>query len=523
MKRPCVTMFLMLLLPAAVFGQANPELCNVYKDQIGAIQKQPKGKSRDAAISDILKPAQHAGCIAIVIAGNTLQGRFKRAFEAARTDKQEGAGVGAGGGTNLISKGVAAQALSLASEYGALTESTSGQVETVSGSLDGVPGALIRGGLAMYCIDGLPPVVQKGCISKSAINLLKRLSYSVSFDTSRESTTLTGAPASPSSSTGPTTPVTFSPSGREISSIGGRFEIWNQRDTTSADYAKAWMTKLQDKAAGAAQLSAANALLAAFETLFASDFVQSSDYQKWYAQAIGALEDATDVEAAWRTLFAQLVVLAKKTKEAQTAAADFLTALSRYELEQDLLITEAATKSVWSFEYADNRPVGQDSNSTFRMIFDKGIGKKWALTANAAVSVWDNAQSKVSVPVNRLRDAQAGAEIDYKLGKIGSLISAATVSGSYYFQHQDSAILLNVSPAQPLPGITFSDLPSGASSVLADTGTIHIAQLKLTIGTGSNLRVPLAISYSNRSELVPKPSWKAQVGLSYDFDSLFSK
>jgi hypothetical protein len=127
------------------------------------------------------------------------------------------------------------------------------------------------------------------------------------------------------------------------------------------------------------------------------------------------------------------------------------------------------------------------------------------------------------VNISRLRDVRAGAEIDYKLGKLGKLIDAASLNGSYYFQYQNSAILLSVDPSQPLPGITFSGLPSGAASVLANTGSIHIGQLKLVLGTGSSVRVPVAVSYSNRSELVPKPNWRAQIGISYDFDSLFTK
>jgi hypothetical protein len=44
------------------------------------------------------------------------------------------------------------------------------------------------------------------------------------------------------------------------------------------------------------------------------------------------------------------------------------------------------------------------------------------------------------------------------------------------------------------------------------------------LGPGqSSVRFPIAVSYSNRTELITKPEWRGQVGISYDFDSLFTK
>lgn len=67
-------------------------------------------------------------------------------------------------------------------------------------------------------------------------------------------------------------------------------------------------------------------------------------------------------------------------------------------------------------------------------------------------------------------------------------------------------------------------MPANATTVLAKTGNIELVQLKLTVGPkNASLKVPLAISYSNRTELIEKPTWKAQIGVAYNFDTLFSK
>ena len=38
----------------------------------------------------------------------------------------------------------------------------------------------------------------------------------------------------------------------------------------------------------------------------------------------------------------------------------------------------------------------------------------------------------------------------------------------------------------------------------------------------SGVKVPVSVTYSNRTELIDKPTWRAQIGITYDFDSLFA-
>jgi len=71
-------------------------------------------------------------------------------------------------------------------------------------------------------------------------------------------------------------------------------------------------------------------------------------------------------------------------------------------------------------------------------------------------------------------------------------------------------------------GVTFTGLPANATQVYAQKGDIDIAQLKFTYSPGSSsTKIPFGITWSNRTELVTHSLWGAQIGLSYDFDSLF--
>jgi hypothetical protein len=127
-----------------------------------------------------------------------------------------------------------------------------------------------------------------------------------------------------------------------------------------------------------------------------------------------------------------------------------------------------------------------------------------------------------SIPgAGRLRDAQFGFQLDRNLGPLAFLGTSA-VTAAYYFQYQSSPAIINVTPGTPLSGITFVGLPATATEAFAEKGNLHIGQVKLVLGE-SSVRFPIAVSYSNRTELITKPSWRAQVGISYDLDALFSK
>ena len=99
-----------------------------------------------------------------------------------------------------------------------------------------------------------------------------------------------------------------------------------------------------------------------------------------------------------------------------------------------------------------------------------------------------------------------------------------TFSVAYYFQDQTSPAILNVTPSGPVSGVTFAGLSSNATQVFAQKGKISIGQLRISLGSSkSGLRFPIAITGSNRTELITASKLGAQIGISYDFDSLFTK
>jgi predicted porin len=121
-----------------------------------------------------------------------------------------------------------------------------------------------------------------------------------------------------------------------------------------------------------------------------------------------------------------------------------------------------------------------------------------------------------------LRDIQAGAEIDYlfspakNAGTLRQFIGNVTAAAAYSYQDQTSPAILT-GPALS----TFTGLPGSTTTAYAQRGVIHLGQLRLGFGTGTNTSFPIAFTYSNRTELVVHPTWGLQFGVSYNLTSLF--
>ena len=441
--------------------------------------------------------------------------------------QQNGSSSGTGGSTNVTSKGLASKILSVGSEYGALTQSVSGQTTTAQGSFAGVPLVLLGKGVLVDCKTKIFAVTP--CINHRAVDYLTGLSYSVSFETSSNSTTATGT-AVGGNSGGTTQAVNVTANNR---SINGFSVKW------AAIYKKPTGEDLESAHKKVQASSVVDALDSAVNEMENFQIGAGRTYQAWKTQKGDLLNAAVEVdktgyvaEQLWETLgtsFAEALGVSANIDEASAAKSPVLeAALKLGETYNAYLGTEESIGAaivkppVLSFEYDDNRPASQPSNSVIRGIYQA----KWSpltLTVNGALSFYDSDQSGVP-GAGRLRDVQFASEgaHDFNLKTPFSEDAAVTLSGAFYFQYQSSPSILNVTPGNPVAGVTFTGLPSTATKIYAEKGNISLGQLKLTIGSGSSVTVPLSVTYSNRTELVTKPTWKAQIGISYDFDSIFS-
>jgi hypothetical protein len=149
----------------------------------------------------------------------------------------------------------------------------------------------------------------------------------------------------------------------------------------------------------------------------------------------------------------------------------------------------------------------------------------WSLTFNGVADIYNRAPPSSVPSATRLRDIQAGAEIAYlfaptvNASPLRKFMGNMTLAGAYSYQDQTSPAMLT-GPALS----DFTGLPSSTTTAYAPRGVIHLGQIRFGFGTGSstNFTYPVAFTYSNRTELIVHPTWRAQVGITYNFNSLFS-
>jgi hypothetical protein len=442
--------------------------------------------------------------------------------------QQNGTSTGSGNTTSLVSKGTTAQVLSLASEYGAMTEATSGQTVTLSGSLGGIPTALTKNGILSNCGGiNLPGSV---CVSNRTVNDLNRISYSVGFNTSSTSQTVAGTTTS-STSGSTAVPATFTASTNTVSSATAKFVILRGAAATISDTVAA-VNKLTPTSSlsgvPAAQVKTARDLAT---SLWNNDILPAvAAWTDNTAKKIAAAGPNNAVQIWLQQAGALMAAVCPASAAATCESAllkqlgDYAMFVNGYETGVNAYVESLRKTPLLTFEYDLNRPASQPTNSTFRLIGQNVLGG-WTLTFNGAGSIYNSTPFSAIPGSGLMRDFQIAGETSYDFSKMkkSTILGHSTASAAYYFQDQTSPAILNVTPGQPASGVTITGLPSTATQVYAQKGNINIVQGKFTFSPGtSGLTVPVSFTWSNRTELVTNnPLWRGQVGISYNFDSLF--
>jgi hypothetical protein len=460
--------------------------------------------------------------------------------------QQEGSSSGTGGSTSLTAKGLSSKVLSIATEYGALTQSTNQQTTTASGTFAGVPVALAEKGFVSDCYTR---ILKTPCVNNGWLNFLSSVSYSLSFPSGSTSSTTVATPSGPNSGTAQQ--VTTTSSDHSVSQVTVKWiaipakldegSAQKARDAIAANAAlkqlldaQALLTRLigyRPKGADGKRVAVPpmvtylNQQGVALYTASQQDATGQVMITAWEGMADSLMDTLQSIAATDPGVPQPDEILAASTSLASSYSAAVLGE------QQATLTQQMALPPTLSFEYDLNRPTGQPSNSVVRGIYQKTFRPKdpkanplLVLTANGAISWYNSNQSDVP-GAQTLRDVQLAAELGHDFSVNSSVLGQLnfTLSTAGYFQYQNSPAILNVTPGTPVDGVTFVGLPTTATKAFADKGNLGLWQMKVTTGSGTAVKVPLSVTWASRTELITTPTWKAQIGVSYDFDSLFSK
>jgi hypothetical protein len=452
-----------------------------------------EGKTADAA--DALAGAQSAFLDNYAVYVEYMGYRRSLSeIEEKRFDKQVGATASAAGTTSSTTKGTVPALLGFAVENGALLKSTNGSTVT----FQAVPLNVVKALAAHDYIASAPRPVP-GTLS----GILSDVSVSVSFDTSR------GTPAN-----------TFTGNADQVSAYGLRYQILNWRDPRNVRYAKAWEAiRTGPAAALAAKINTLGAALrapAALPPEARPSPTTIAALDEWRTATAKLIENATvdDLETVAAKQAEKFKAIAEQSPVLMEQINDAGRALVDYFLNRNDEIKRVTKSLALAFEYNEIRQPAPDKPdnavpdiSSLKLVFAKGFVDGPEATGNVSVNLFHHRPAGSTV--GNVRDVQASAQLDVPLPEIrniGRMI--VSLSG-----------LVEVLREEPLGQKIVINTVS-----VDRTGTIGLFQAKLSIpAKGSGVTIPIAVTWSNRTELVLERTTRANIGITLDFDKLFAK
>ena len=192
--------------------------------------------------------------------------------------------------------------------------------------------------------------------------------------------------------------------------------------------------------------------------------------------------------------------------------------MSSYFVSRDKLLADYVNKVTFSVSYDDTLPANQPNQSSAKFILS-ARPKIAQITGNGTIEWYDQI---LESNVSRLRDAELAFELDHTFGKTDAQVNPS-LSAGYYFQYMVDNALLTLPSTALAPGTSIA-LPGNASELLNTKGSIHLGQVKVTFKVrNSGITIPLALTFSNRTDLIKGTDVRGSFGLTYNLDSLVVK
>ena len=373
------------------------------------------------------------------------------------------------GTTSLVSKAAVPAVFGFAVENGALTRTTNGTTVTFTGTPVGIIESMAKKGF----IDSYQT-------QDDFTAFLRKLSFGLSFDTSRGDQ-----------------PGTFTGTRQQLSGFSFKYNILDQRDPRHPRYTRRWQEITRKQATK----------LAVSLNKFVADLATSPNplFTAWLDETNTALTGKTtyeDIEAVLEIQFQKLADI--KTPELDPLVNAVATDLEDFTKERNDILDEISNGWIATFDYNNERPVGSPSLSNFRFLAEKGAyNGSIDFTGNASLTVYN---SRPTIPnTQRLRDFRFAGQIDVPIGDV-----AKTGKFMLSFAGRYERLL--------------TDEPIAGTTAVIRKGDIAAGQLKLTIPIrGTAFKIPLSISFANRTELIQEKEVRGNFGVTFDLDSILAK
>jgi hypothetical protein len=472
-----------------------------------------------------------AAAYASVLVGELKSKAEALALQAVSTRaavNQAGAASSSGtGSTNLVSKPTTTDLISVASESGAFTDTLNGTSATLQANAAGLAKLFTK-----------HPIFSMDAPSYAAA--LQPLNLTVTLNVAQQGGTTTV----PTSGGSDITSVLLPSNNASFSSFQARYNIYRPNDPTSASFHAKFLAALTSNQAA---LDSATSDLARVVQNLVPKVEQGSDFitarSIWTASAARAEGAQPDFEAligAFLAFKRDGLAALEKDPGFQSDVLALANGLNRIQDVINTAVNTARGTALATLTYTYATPTQQPSTNQFgvvasylfkggHQIVDPTSKKKvndGTRTFLSGVQFSGNFQATLFVTTpdivknGTLRDLQVSAEFDKPFG--GTTDNPrATWSLAGYGQYQYDPSVLNINAGNLVPGTPIT-LPSNAQVLLGSAGWLGVGQGKLVFNLNKGLSIPVALKWSNKTQLLDSKDIRGQFGISYDLSALSS-
>jgi hypothetical protein len=496
--------------------------------------------ARDALVKHFEEQALNAAETRLKeLASDEAKKLLAQRISTTASTNQAGSSSNSAGSTNLVAKPKTTDFISLASETGAFTETNNGSTITLQANADGL--------LKFFTNHSLFERWESDTATR-----LQPLNLSVTFNVAQSGTSSVQSSGPANSSTPASITSILIPSNNvSLSAFTASYAVYQKFNPQDKKFSDAWEKARQEKAD---ELTKAGSTVATSVDKFFADVLGSGPTPpglkpvlvEWHTKG-KEIEDRGDFSDPQ---FAAFVMAYAKCADAYNK---FLTSKSTY--VEDVLALKVAvdafeklTNEVFSqargtalatLSYTYATPVQKPATHQFSMVIADLFrgGKPQLANANCETVAKDRCRSFLSgaqltgnfnasvyatlppgAVYGRLRDLQMSGEFSKPFG--GTLKEPrGTLSAAGYGQYQYDPTVLNITAGNLAPG-TDIPLPANAQLLFGKSGWLGVVQGKLVINLKQGLNIPVAIKWSNKTDLIQANDVRGQIGLSYDLSAL---
>lgn len=446
---------------------------------------------------------------------------------------QVGGSPSTSGSTNLVTKPTTTDFLSMAAESGAFTDTLNGNALTLQAN------AL---GLTKYLANN--PVFARW--DSSLADRIQPLSFTVSLNVAQSGTSTAPTTGSANSSTPKSIASVVLPTNNaSFGSFRANYAIYRPYNPQDKTFLANWRKALVSNQT--LLNSTGSAIKVALDALLSPAVMQeiaenlATPQSEWH-QAGASAERQANFDAfvtAYETYDDAVCNYILSRPDSPKNALALYRALDAFNAAAYTVLNQARGTPLATMSYTYSTPSAKPATHDFTIVFSElfrggkdirdASGKKTGqkdetrtflsgaqLTGNFTASIY--AKLPTGVTYGRLRDLQVSTEFDKPFG--GTIAEPRGVfSLAGYGQFQYDPTVLNITQGNLVPGTNIS-LPANAQVLLGTKGWLSVAQGKIVFNLSKGLSIPVALKWSNKTDLTKGNDVRGQLGLSYDLSAL---